>query len=68
MRDVSGRFFPEGFDMKKIGKYEVCGLLGKGGMGTVYKVRMPVVGKVVALKLFRPHPNLVTLLGEHTIN
>ena len=64
MRDVSGRFFPEDFDMKKIGKYEVCGLLGKGGMGTVYKVRMPVVGKVVALKLFRPHPNLVTLLGE----
>jgi serine/threonine protein kinase len=64
MLDVSGRFFPNGFDMKKIGKYEVCGLLGKGGMGTVYKVRMPVVGKVVALKLFRPHPNLVTLLGE----
>lgn len=50
--------------MKKIGKYEVCGLLGKGGMGTVYKVRMPVVGKVVALKLFRPHPDLVTLLGK----
>jgi serine/threonine protein kinase len=50
--------------MKQIGKYEVCGLLGKGGMGTVYKVRMPVVGKVLALKLFRPHPNLVTLLGE----
>jgi len=50
--------------MKQIGKYEVCGLLGKGGMGMVYKVRMPVVGKVVALKLFRPHPNLVTLLGE----
>jgi serine/threonine protein kinase len=50
--------------MKKIGKYEVCGLLGKGGMGTVYKVRMPVVGKVVALKLFRPHPDLVTLIGK----
>ena len=53
--------------MKKIEKYEVCGLLGKGGMGKVYKVRMPVVGKVVALKLLSPHPNLVTLLGEEKI-
>jgi len=53
--------------MKKIGKYEVCGLLGKGGMGMVYKVRMPVVGKVVALKLLSPHPNLVALLGEQEV-
>ena len=53
--------------MKKIGKYEVCGLLGKGGMGMVYKVRMPVVGKIVALKLLSPHPNLVALLGEEEI-
>ena len=53
--------------MKKIGKYEVCGLLGKGGMGMVYKVRMPVVGKIVALKLLSPHPNLVALLGDEEI-
>jgi len=53
--------------MKKIDKYDVCGLLGKGGMGIVYKVRMPVVGKVVALKLLRPHPNLVTLFGEKEV-
>ena len=53
--------------MKKIDKYEVCGLLGKGGMGMVYKVRMPVVGKVVALKLLSPHPYLVGLLGEEEI-
>ncbi|MBW1896826.1 MAG: DUF1566 domain-containing protein [Deltaproteobacteria bacterium] len=53
--------------MKKIGKYEVCGLLGKGGMGMVYKVRMPVVGKIVALKLLSPHPNLVALLGREEI-
>jgi serine/threonine-protein kinase len=51
----------------KIGKYKVCGLLGSGGMGKVYKVRMPVVGKVVALKLLAPHPNLVTLLGEEEV-
>jgi serine/threonine protein kinase len=53
--------------MKKIGKYEVCGLLGKGGMGMVYKVRMPVVGKIVALKLLAPHPNLVALMGEEEV-
>jgi serine/threonine-protein kinase len=53
--------------MKKIDKYEVCGLLGKGGMGMVYKVRMPVVGKIVALKLLSPHPNLVALMGEEEL-
>ena len=53
--------------MKKIGKYEVCGLLGKGGMGTVYKVRMPIIGKVVALKQLKPHPYLVSLLGMEKV-
>jgi serine/threonine protein kinase len=53
--------------MKKIGRYEVRGLLGKGGMGAVYKVRMPVTGKIVALKLLAPHPDLVELLGLESI-
>ena len=53
--------------MKKIGKYEICGLLGKGGMGIVYKARVPVIGKVVELKLLSPHPNLVALLGKEEI-
>jgi serine/threonine-protein kinase len=53
--------------MKKIDKYEICGLLGKGGMGMVYKVRMPVVGKVVALKRLVPHPFLVGVLGQEEI-
>jgi serine/threonine-protein kinase len=53
--------------MKKIGKYEICGLLGKGGMGAVYKVRMPVIGKMVALKRLAPHPYLVSLMGEKKV-
>jgi serine/threonine-protein kinase len=53
--------------MKRIGKYEVCGLLGKGGMGRVYKVRMPQIGKIVALKVLAPHPNLTALLGEEEV-
>jgi serine/threonine-protein kinase len=53
--------------MKKIGKYEICGLLGKGGMGRVYKVRIPLIGKVVALKLLWPHPVLMHLMGEEKV-
>jgi len=53
--------------MKRIGKYEISGLLGRGGMGAVYKARVPVIGKVVALKHLSPHPNLVALLGKEAI-
>ncbi len=50
--------------MKTIGKYEIRGLLGRGGMGRVYKVSVPVIGKIAALKRLEPHPHLVSLLGE----
>jgi len=53
--------------MRRIGRYEVCGLLGKGGMSTVYKVRIPVLGKMAALKLLAPHPHLVALVGMEGI-
>lgn len=53
--------------MKTIGKYEICGLLGRGGMSVVYKARIPVVKKIVALKLLAPHPHLLSLLGEEEI-
>jgi len=53
--------------MKMIGKYEVVGLLGRGGMGAVYKVRLPAVGKVLALKLLAPRPELVGILGREEV-
>ena len=33
------------------GRYEVIGLLGKGGMGAVYKARQPSVQRLIALKV-----------------
>ncbi|MEX1313461.1 MAG: protein kinase [Desulfotignum sp.] len=47
--------------MKKIGRYTITGLLGKGGMGRVFKVTYPVTGRVAALKLLDPSPLLTEL-------
>lgn len=49
--------------MRKIGKYTITGLLGKGGMSTVYKARMPVTGKIVALKYLQPSEPLLMVVG-----
>jgi len=40
--------------MKKIGRFTITGLLGKGGMGRVYKIAYPVTKKIAALKLLEP--------------
>ena len=53
--------------MNTIGKYKICGLLGRGGMSKVYKVQLPVVGKITALKLLDPDPLLVDLIGMNKI-
>src|SRR5262245_46497710 len=37
-----------------VARYEVLSLLGKGGMGSVYKALDREVGRTVALKLIRP--------------
>ena len=54
--------------MKYIGKYKIRGLLGKGGMGKVFKVELPHIEKIAALKLLDPDPLLVKLLGKNKIH
>lgn len=54
--------------MKQIGKFKVTGLLGKGGMGKVFKVEYPVTGKIGALKLLEPVPLLTSLMGERAVD
>lgn len=49
--------------MRKIGRYTVVGLLGKGGMSSVYKAKMPVTGKIVALKYLQPSEPLHLVMG-----
>jgi serine/threonine protein kinase len=49
--------------VKKFGKYTVKGLLGRGGMGMVYKAAIPNTEKIVALKVCQPRQVLVNILG-----
>ncbi len=50
--------------MKKIGRFVVCGLLGKGGMGAVYLARPALIETPVAVKVLSPSPFLKSLMPE----
>jgi serine/threonine protein kinase len=41
---------------RKLGKYEITALIGKGGMATVYKGYQPDIERYVAIKVLPPHP------------
>jgi serine/threonine protein kinase len=44
--------------MNTIGRYEICGRLGRGGMSTVYKAKAPITGRIVALKVLKPRDEI----------
>lgn len=48
--------------MKKIGRYEIVGRLGRGAMSTVYKAKAPVTGRLVAVKILQPRDDIFEAL------
>lgn len=53
--------------MQKIGRYHIIRKLGKGGMGAIYKAIIPVINKVVAIKLLDPFESMEMVMGPDTL-
>ena len=54
--------------MKFIDKYRIRGLLGRGGMGKVLKVEVPIIKRILALKLLAPGELLINLIGRERLH
>lgn len=53
--------------MQKIGRYNIIRKIGKGGMGAIYKAIIPIINKVVAIKLLDPFESMEMVLGADTL-
>lgn len=54
--------------MRSVGRYMIRGLLGRGLMARVYKVSLPVIGKIAALKLLDPDDMLAAVMGRRKLH
>ena len=51
-----------------VGGYEVIGILGSGGMGSVYKVRNTISGRIDAMKILLPELRESSDIGDRFLN
>jgi serine/threonine-protein kinase len=51
-----------------VGGYEVIGILGSGGMGSVYKVRNAISGRIDAMKILNPELRESSDIGDRFLN
>ncbi|MBM4342321.1 MAG: protein kinase [Deltaproteobacteria bacterium] len=60
-----GERLMESKGIRKVGKYEVIGRLGSGGVATVFEARHPILGTPVALKMLSHALVFDTSFAEH---